>query len=183
MPVPERFKLKPPRAELVGQMSVLCDAIEDAAEDEVDKLLAEWNGYATRDHKQYEFRTYWKSVNKEVFVRAALHPQPQFVDDATYDEVRCMVESVMEAEGEEDEHSYYLAWLDTQFPGARISDLIYWPDHWFGDASLFREPNGAFKPETELSSDQIMAYAMLASKRQLPGAPEGIELPFQLPNK
>ena len=40
-----------------------------------------------------------------------------------------------------------------------MSDLIYWPDEWFGNTSLFRDANGAFKPESSLSSDQILGYA------------------------
>jgi hypothetical protein len=59
--------------------------------------------------------------------------------------------------------------------------LIYWPDEWFGDPSWFRDSGGAFKPEAELSLDQILGYAMKRSKRELPGTPLGIPLPFPMP--
>ena len=76
---------------------------------------------------------------------------------------------------------YYLAWLEAQFPGANMNDLIYWPDEWFGDASLFRDKNGAFKPESNLTNDQLLAYAIAKSGRKLPGAPKDVALPFPMP--
>ncbi|MCA9267954.1 MAG: hypothetical protein KDA41_05760, partial [Planctomycetales bacterium] len=62
-----------------------------------------------------------------------------------------------------------------------ICELIYWPDLWFGDESLFRDENGAFKPESSLSSEQIVGYAMAKSKRYLGDAPPCIHLPFPIP--
>jgi hypothetical protein len=64
-----------------------------------------------------------------------------------------------------------------------MSDLIYWPDSWFGNASLFRDANGAFKPESALSNDQILAYAMAKSGRVLPDAPKDVVLPFPMPRE
>jgi hypothetical protein len=81
----------------------------------------------------------------------------------------------------EAEIGYYLGWLEAQFPGANMNGLIYWPDAWFPDASLFRDENGAFKPESELSNDQVLAYAMAKSGRKLPGAPTEVVLPFPMP--
>lgn len=92
-----------------------------------------------------------------------------------------MLESLSSADLSEADDQYYLDWLEAQFPGGNTSDLIHWPDEWFGDASLFRNSNGAFKPEAELSSDQILAYAMAKSGRRLPGAPENVSLPFPVP--
>ena len=180
MPVPERFKLKPAPADLVVQMCDLCDAIEEADDLTRDRLLAQWHEYAQRNCEGIEFETYWKATDKETFVREALNPQPSLVGDVTYAEVAAIYEFVASAEGSEDELSYYLAWLEAQFPNSNVSDLIYWPDQWFGDPSLFRDANGAFKPEAELSTDQILAYAMAKSQRRLADAPD-VFLPFPLP--
>jgi hypothetical protein len=181
MPIPERLKLRPASKELVAQMCDLCDAIEDADDFNRDRLLAQWHEHAQRHYEPIDFQTYWKATDKESFVREALNPRPTFVHDVTYPEVVAIYNVVAAAEGAEDEIHYYLDWLEVQFPNSNMSDLIYWPDEWFGDASLFRDANGAFKPESELTTDQILAYAMEKSRRKLPDAPVGVELPFPLP--
>ena len=112
-----------------------------------------------------------------------MNPPPSFVDDVRYVDVLSILESLMNAEIDESETAYYLHWLDVQFPNSNISDLINWPDEWFGDASLFRDQSGAFKPQTELTSHQIVRYAMEASGRKLADRPTDVELPFPLPTK
>ena len=92
-----------------------------------------------------------------------------------------MLEAVATAALPESEVGYYLGWLEAQFPGSNMNNLIYWPDEWFDDSSLFRDANGAFKPESDLSNDQILAYAMAKSGRELPGAPKDVPLPFSMP--
>lgn len=181
MPVPERLKLNPASPDLVARMCELCDAIEDADDEDRDRLLAQWHEQAQRRCEAVEFKTYWKATDKESFVREVLSPQPELVDDLTYAEVVAVYEFVASAEGTEDEIQYYLNWLDVQFPNSNLSDLIFWPDAWFGDASLFRDANGTFKPEAELTVDQTLAYAMAKSQRKLPGAPDNVVLPFPLP--
>lgn len=164
-------------------MCRLCDAIEDALNrrEQATDLLDEWHRQATRVCEPHEFTSYWKSTDKEEFVREALYPRPVFVGNLTYEEARAVLEAVSRVELEEAETVYFLNWLEVQFPNSGISDLIHWPDEWFGNASLFRDSGGAFKPEAELSLDQILGYAMKKSSRELPGAPADIVLPFPLP--
>lgn len=183
MPIPQRFELSPLTEDLVQKMCQLCNEIEDALERGYDatELLKEWHHYATRTCEPHEFTAYWKSTDQEEFVREAIYPRPQFVEDLTYPEARDVLEAVRSAETGGAEGHYYLHWLEAQFPGSNISDLIYWPDEWFGNPALFREPNGAFKPEAELSSDQILGYAIERSKRLLPETASGIVLPYPLP--
>ncbi len=120
-------------------------------------------------------------MSKETFVLDALTPEPSFDNIVVYSEARDVLDAVMKAAMPESEICYYLGWLESQFPGSHMSDLIHWPDVWFGDASLFRDSAGAFKPGCELSNDQILAYAMAKSGRQLSGAPNDVTLPFPMP--
>jgi hypothetical protein len=185
MPIPERLRLKPVSNKLVDEMTVLCDAIERALEagETAEVLLQRWHSHARRSCDPYEFRTYWKAVSKETFVREALNPEPSFDKDVVYSEALAVLEAVSTAALSESKASYYLNWLEAQFPGSNMSNLIFWPDVWFDDASLFRDGNGAFRPESELSNDQILAYAMAKSGRELLGAPKDVSLPFPTPGE
>src|SRR5205085_7579128 len=95
----------------------------------------------------YDFRTYGKAMSKESFVLDALNPEPSFAKDVVYSEALAVLDAIATATIPASEIAYYLGWLEAQFPGSNMRDLIYWPDEWFGDASLFRDANGAFKPE------------------------------------
>jgi len=166
-------------------MSSLCDQIGRELESGGDaiELRREWHQHARRECDPYEFANYWKSTSKEQFVLEALNPPPTFVDNVEYADVNSILELLMNAVIDESESAYYLHWLDVQFPNSNMSDLIYWPDEWFGDSTLFRDQSGAFKPESELTSHQILGYAMEASGRQLADRPTDVSLPFPLPTK
>ena len=183
MGFPESLKLQPVSKELLDEMSELCEAIERELEsgETAEALLQRWHSHARRRCEPYEFQTYWKAVSKKTFVRDAINPEPTFDKDVAYSEALAVLDAVSTAAIPEAHISYYLGWLEAQFPGANMNDLIYWPDEWFVEASLFRDANGAFKPESELSLDQILAYAMAKSGRKLPGTPKDVTLPFPMP--
>lgn len=185
MPIPDRLKLQPVHEKLLDEMSALCDAIERELEsgETAEALLQRWHSHARRRCDPYEFQTYWKALSKDTFVHNALNPEPSFDKDATYSDALAVLDAVSTAAVPEAEIGYYLGWLEAQFPGANMNNLIYWPDEWFGDASLFRDANGAFKPESELSNAQVLAYAMAKSGRRLPGAPKDVSLPFPVPRE
>jgi hypothetical protein len=150
--IPERLKLKPVSKQLLAEMSALCDEIERELEagETADALLQRWHAHARRRCDPDEFRTYWKAVSKKTFVRDALNPEPTFDNDVEYSEALGVLEAVATAALPESAVGYYLGWLEAQFPGANMNDLVYWPDEWFDDSSLVREANGAFKPESDL---------------------------------
>jgi hypothetical protein len=184
MAIPERLKLRPVSRQIVDDMSALCDQIERELEsgETAAVLLDRWHSHARRRCEPSDFRTYWKAVSKETFVLDALNPEPAFDQDVVYSEALAVLDAIANAAAPESEISYYLAWLEAQFPGSNISDLIYWPDQWFDDGSLFLDANGAFKPESSLSNDQILGYAMAKSGRKLPRAPKDVALPFPMPS-
>jgi hypothetical protein len=99
-----------------------------------------------------------------------------------YSEALAVLDALSTDAVSEAETGYYLAWLEAQFPGANMNDLIYWPDEWFGDPSLFRDANGAFEPEAELSNEQVLAYAMAKPGRKLPRASKNVALRFPTRN-
>ncbi len=183
MAIPERLKLQPVSKQLFDEMLMLCDSIERELESgaTAEVLLQQWHSHGGRRCDPYDFQTYWKAMSKETFVLDALNREPRFDNDVTYSEALAVLDAVRNAAVPESEIQYYLGWLEAQFPGSNMSDLIYWPDEWFGDATLFRYPNGAFKPEAALSNDQILGYAVARSGRKLPGAPGGTTLPFPMP--
>lgn len=183
MPIPPRFQMSPPSEGVIRRMCELCNEIEQTILENGDpsKLLKEWNQHATRECDLGEFTSYWKAINQEDFVKEVLLPRPKFVKDLTFEEALAVLKAVSTAELPEGESIYYLHWLNTQFPDSNMSDLIYWPDEWFEDASLFRHPDGTFKPKAELSPEQILGYAMKWSSRELLGTPTDIDLPYPLP--
>ena len=184
MAIPERLKLPAVSKHLLDEMSALCDAIERELESggTAETLLQQWHSRARHRCDPYDFRNYWRALSKDTFVLNALNPEPSFDKDVVFSEALAVLDAVATATVPESEIGYYLGWLEAQFPGSNMSDLIYWPDEWFGDASLFRDANGAFKPESELSNDQILGYAMAKSGRELPGAPKDVALPFPMPS-
>ncbi len=162
--------LPPPASEAdIARMSELCDLIEDTGD---EAALAEWNAKAGRRYVVREFKTYYGAVSKRTFVEDALSPAPHLIDDLRFDEAVEVVPAITQVTISEAQMSFALAMLEHNLPGANLSDLVYWPDQWFGDAT---------KLHIDLSPEHIVAYAMARSGRALLGAPE-IDLPYPLPS-
>ncbi|EGF29522.1 hypothetical protein RBWH47_05250 [Rhodopirellula baltica WH47] len=181
MSIPARYILASPDPAIVERMSDLCDQIENRPFGQAHELLEEWHRHATRHTEHSEFKAYYESTSKADFVRAALHPVASYDTSATYAEIASIFAAVTSAELDGHEMDYYYSWLDVQFPGARLMNLAYWPDTWFDGPSLVRRPDGTFIPESNLSSDQMLAYAMIVSGRRFDDAPPTLDLPFPIP--
>ncbi len=165
MPVPSRLRFVKPTKRDVDEMVALCHQIEQAAIDEapeLDALLARWNARAARAYAPAEFRTYAGAISTKHFVKNALAHAPARAPDLTYAEARDVFAAVAAGELPPAEHDYFLDWLEENFPGANVSDLIYWPNAWFSDESML---------SVELDADQLLHYAMSRSGRVLDGAP------------
>lgn len=183
MAIPDRLKIRPADEKVVARMLELLAAIEQELEAESDAefLLQEWYQHANRVYSLDYFQNFWKSTSEESFVRTALNPQPGCDEELQFAEACAVIDAFTSAELSEHEKNYYLEWLELQFPQSNISDLMFWPDEWFGDASLFRDPGGAFRPESDLTAEQMVGYAMARSGRTLPGTPGDLVLPHPLP--
>lgn len=174
MPVPARFQPPPIDPAELQEFCELCNEIEDRVNrlDDYDEMLERWNARAGRTFEPTEFTTYYGSMETEEFVKGALLPRPRFADDLRYEELKAVVEAFGVAGfSDEAESAWFLDWLEVNLPGSNISDLMFWPNVWFGDDSLFLDENRCFRPEAELTVDQILRFAMLKSGRLLPDAP------------
>jgi hypothetical protein len=175
MPIPERLRPLPPTAEDMEFFTEVCRRIESGRYDDDDELAAlldRWNTRAGREYAEAEFRMYSTEMETDDFVRELLMGQPPFVADLTYAELRAVLEGVRSATIPKPEDWYFVRWLEENFTGGNISDLIYWPNDWFRDDALLH---------LELTHDQILAYAMAKSGRRLPDAPEDVPLPYPIP--
>ena len=177
MPIPDRWRPVLPDPAEIERFSELCDRIENQVEG-YEQDLATWNARASREYREIEFRKYYGSVDKETFVTEALLRTPAFDPQVTFEELVAVTRAIAEGEGGEllDEavQSYLMEVLDVNLLGAGISDLIYWPNHWFGDEDA--NPN-----DYELDYSQMVRYALLRSGREVPGCPVHPELPYPLP--
>lgn len=176
MPIPERLAHRQPSDTEVRTFSELCHEIEVRVvrQGEADDLLAQWNARANRVFEDGEFTTYSSAMDTVDFVKIALAPVPSFVPDLTYAELRAVFEGVMNfTAGGLAAHSYYLRWLEAQFPDSNVSDLIYHTDSWFGVPAALQFP---------FTADQLLRAAIEFSGRTIPGAPV-VSLPFELPKR
>lgn len=176
MTIPERLQVTELAKEEICQFMKICDSIENGIHSDLDvsALLQQWNRRSYRPYEPLEFTTYYGSVSTEEFVRQALLPAPCSVDGLTYSELIAVLQAVLSAELRESEHAYYLNWLEENLPESNISDLIYWPDHWFNDANQL---------QLELTPEQIVVYAILKSGRIIEGVPNDIDLPLSVPKE
>lgn len=173
MPIPARLRPPDLDAEEVHRFCGLCDDIETGVIDgaDVSALLAKWNARANRQYQAREFADYYGATDKLAFVSEALLPRPTRLDDLRADEVLSVLEDVRNATLPEQYNSYFLTWLDVQFPNADVSDLIYWPDQWFDVSEALDE---------DLSAAQLLCALMERTGRKLPGAVH-VELPWPVP--
>jgi hypothetical protein len=174
MPIPPRLRPPTPSVEEFREYMELARQIEDGLEgrEDVVELLDRWNTRASRPYSPDEFRYYSASTSLETFVGTMLLGAPAPVPDLTYGELREVVAAVMKAELPEELLNYFIEWLEANLPNANITNLIYWPNHWFGDESLL---------QVELTPDQILVYAMAKSGRRVPGAPDNVPMPYPIP--
>lgn len=89
------------------------------------------------------------SIDPETFARKCLIDWDALPADATEAEMLEMLQLICEAKGSEFQGEYWVQCLRLNTGDDRISDLIYWPDDYFG------------RPiETDLSAAEILEFAL-----------------------
>lgn len=171
--IPHRFAVRRPTAHEVRAFCELCDELEVAVLSKKDAgpLLARWNQRANRVYAPHEFTQYAGAMGTPDFVLAALAPKARHVADLTWAEAVAVFEAVMTSALEEWELHFFKDWLELQFPETNVSDLIFWPDSWFGVDAALQYP---------FTAAQLVTAATSRSGGQLPGA-SPVELPFPVP--
>lgn len=170
MTVPDRWRAPRLDRKELARFSALCDRIEERRPG-WEQDLATWNARAHTPYDVTDFVNYHASTDQETFVRKALQPYPRRFDDVTFAELVDVVRAVSEVAVSAAETDHLLTALDLNLPGAGISDLIFWPDRWFGDRG----------GDYELTPKQIVRYALLRSRREVPGCPDRPPLPYPPP--
>ncbi|PHM39625.1 hypothetical protein Xmau_02633 [Xenorhabdus mauleonii] len=178
MPIPQRLKPYKPNEEEFARMESLLTQIEDKIFDhknahvpEIQELINEWNKNASREFEFHEFRDLHSYTDNESFIYSAFY-KIKYIADLGFDEAMALVNIFSENNEHESDVYYAINLLEENFPDTNISDLIFWPDDWFQNETF----------EAELTSEEILGYAMARSGRFLPDAPE-IELKYPIPQQ
>ncbi|HHH29907.1 MAG TPA: hypothetical protein ENK57_16395 [Polyangiaceae bacterium] len=166
--------------ELVGEIeeqalqvdSWYTEAEAAAQQARLAKLLAEWNAEAHRAYEAYEFKQYHGGMDTETFVREALLQPVGFVDDLRFEEACAAIAAVSSAKLGQAETGSIINALNNNFPGGLCSDLVFWPDVWFGDKTLL---------QIELTPEQMIGYLCKRSGRKLADMPDDLELSVPVP--
>jgi len=158
--------------DIANELTSLIDSGYDENSDEVDVLISQWNLVSVKHFEFSDFRDYHSWIGTEEFVKTAFY-KAQYCDDLSYDEAKAIIEFVYNAEGDEALHHYALDSLELNFPNSNASGLIYHPDHWFDDDSMF---------DVDLTSDEMLGYLMKKSNRDLTDAPD-MKFSYPLPVK
>lgn len=143
---------------------------KDIENNEISDLISLWNGHSARAFEFHEFRDFYAYTDEENFIRSAFHKE-NYVHDLSFDEAISLISFICNAEGEESDHDYALDLLETNFPNANASGLIYWPNEWFQDEEMLH---------LELSPEEFVGYLMEKSGRFLIDAP-CIQLTHKIP--
>ncbi|MDF1738804.1 MAG: hypothetical protein P1U86_06575 [Verrucomicrobiales bacterium] len=93
--------------------------------------------------------------------------EPRAINDLKYDELVEMIDVISDPETDEETGSYYEQTIELTMPGARVADLILWPDDWFQDDTM---------ADVDLSPAEIASYVLAWTGKNLRGT-EKITLP------
>lgn len=113
--------------------------------------LAAFNKEAMTSFEAWSFHGISGGQDHDTWVRQVLAgPFERRVADVTRAELVEMVRRVMEADRPEHDTAFWLKMLEINIPDERISDLLFWPDDYFGHEGC----------NQELSPEQMIDVAL-----------------------
>lgn len=165
-----RTKLKK-RVELLEQITNEIDHGAKEDDKKLKSMMLEWNAGVVSPCEFSDFHDYSSWTSAKEFMRSALN-QVKYLDDLLYEELIQILEFICCAQGSDSEQDYAINLLDVNFD-ANPSDLIYWPNEWFGidDEGL-----------DNLTSAEMAGYLMEKANRHLANSPK-INLKYAIPKE
>jgi len=97
------------------------------------------------------------SVNEETYAHDVLSDTIAYPNDLSQAELLTLLELVMNAEGEDWQYQYWLDLVELNTGCANLSDLIFYPEEYFGPDA----------PDHDLSAEEILAEATSNHPRRL----------------
>jgi hypothetical protein len=131
-----RKELLPPEFDenKVSKLAELAECLDGCNSflEDCEVLLSEFNLLAGSNLQIDEFH-FSGGIDAKTFVRNILTPRPQKLTDVSYDEMLELITRICNADGTAYEIDYWLNFLEVQLENNKLSDLIYYPDHYFND--------------------------------------------------
>lgn len=148
-----RPELMPPELDesLVARLAKLADEIDCGHLEHTREQLAAFNREAMTELEHSDFQGIYGGQYHDTWVRKVLAiPYERRVADVTKLELIELARRVMEQDGTDHAVEFWLSMLEINIPNERISDLIFWPDEYFGDADYSQS----------LSPEQVIEIAL-----------------------
>lgn len=162
-----RKELMPPEFDenKVRKLSALAERLDGCRDDfdNCEEFRREFNYLAGADLQKEDFHfSGW--TDAETFVRRVLTPRPQKISDISYDEMLEIITRICHFEGTEHEIDYWIDFLAIQLSNPHLSDLIYYPQQYFGDATA----------KSDMSPKEILDAAITNKPRVIIAPPSKI---------
>lgn len=148
-----RTELMPPVLDesMVARLAAFAQEIDYGDPAQTRSQLAAFNQEAMTEYEFLDFKGIYGGQDHDTWVRSVLAiPYERRVMDVTQQELVEMARRVMECDGEEHEVGFWLNMLEINIPNERISDLIFWPNAYFGVEDYSQE----------LSPEQVIEIAL-----------------------
>ncbi|WP_454867063.1 hypothetical protein [Pseudomonas lini] len=137
---------------VVARLTKFAEEIDCGHPEQTREQLAAFNREAMTELKYIDFQGIYGGQDHDTWVRKVLAiPYERRVADVTKRELIELARRVMEGDGADHAIEFWLSMLEINIPNDRISDLIFWPDEYFGDGDNLQE----------LSPEQVIEIALI----------------------
>ncbi|RON43661.1 hypothetical protein BK666_20485 [Pseudomonas frederiksbergensis] len=136
----------------VARLTELAEEIDGGHPEQTRDQLSAFNREAMTELEFIDFQGIYGGQAHDTWVRKVLaKPNQRRVADVTKLELIELARRVMQGDGEDHAIEFWLSLLEINIPNERVSDLIFWPDEYFGDVNYSQE----------LSPEQVIEIALI----------------------